>query len=221
MSRFTLLSLAIVLTSTMACSGSSGGAGGGGSGGKGAAATAVKNANPGNGTIGVIGDSLAAGTGATDANLTPAGCLRGLGDPVVDEADMGLTSAEVLTNVDSIVRQKPKMVFISAGGNDAMIDMQSPGRYPEAKSTQALDALFDRLLTAKIMVVYLGLNPPIASDRMKRMSELAQSKGVLVVDGMNGLWSDPSAMSDSVHPNDRGYKIMCDRIKAAIKGYYP
>jgi hypothetical protein len=75
---------------------------------------------------------------------------------------------------------------------------------------------------ASAVVVYLGLNPPFTGgERMPQISQLARSKGVIVVDGMNGFWGNTNLMSDKIHPNNLGYSILCDRVLTALKGYYP
>lgn len=81
--------------------------------------------------------------------------------------------------------------------------------------------LFDRLLATGALVVYLGLNPPYAgAERLPAITEIAKSKGVLVVDGMAGFWNT-QLMGDEFHPTTEGYRQMCQRIVEAVRGHYP
>lgn len=183
----------------------------------------IRNAKPGSGMVAVIGDSLANGTGATDENVKPTGCLaNATGNPVKDLAEDGLTSAETIKQAEIAVNLQSKLVFVSAGGNDAIREYVKTGSYPVQQTLDDMTKVFDYLLESGALVVYLGLNPPTkGADRLPLISQLARDKGVIVVDGMAGLWEDQQKMHDGFHPNDAGYAIMCDRIKAAISGYYP
>ena len=60
-----------------------------------------------------------------------------------------------------------------------------------------------------------------AAERLLSLAALARLQGVLVIDGMAGLWTDPLMMADDFHPNDAGYKVMCDRILQELGEHYP
>jgi lysophospholipase L1-like esterase len=182
----------------------------------------VKNQNPKIGTISVIGDSLASGYGAApNSTNTPAQCLQKyFGTSVNAVAVPGATSIEVAGQIDSALQSH--LVFVSSGGDDAIDDVRQPGSYPATRSLINMGWIFDRLLQSGALVVYLGLKPPYpGGDRMGQIWDLANSKGVLVVDGMSGLWTDKSLMADEIHPNQQGYSVMCSRIIATLKAYYP
>ncbi len=174
------------------------------------------------GGVVVIGDSLAAGLGATDQAYTPSGCLEAhLGRPVVAMAKAGLTSEEILNDAAVIAERKPELVFVSSGGNDVMKEIWSPGSYPKERSQQEMERIFSLLTAAGSEVIYLGIDPPFLKqrdDRLQRIWELALQKRVTVVDGMNGFWGREEWMSkDGIHPNNEGYRIMCERIVKSLK----
>jgi lysophospholipase L1-like esterase len=188
------------------------------------ASAPIVNSKPGIGNIEVIGDSLAYGTGSSVPSVySPAGCLgKNVAGSVDTLAYPGTTSDEIEKTLDTALAEKPKLIFISAGGNDAIHDALGIESYPASRTLQTMGRLFDRAIASGALVVYLGLNPGLpGSERMPQISDLARSRGVIVVDGMNGLWGNSSLMSDDYHPNDRGYGIMCDRIISAIKADYP
>jgi lysophospholipase L1-like esterase len=184
---------------------------------------AIQNANPGTGHIAIVGDSLAAGYRATMDQVKPAGCVKQLPhDQIFDGAIPGLTSEQILKTMATIQNEKPKLIFISSAGNDTMRDHSTPGTYPEAKTLSEMTRIFDIAINTGAVVAYLGLNPPVPyAARLPQVSALATSKGIIVVDGMNGFWTDTSLMADEIHPNDAGYGIMCNRIIQAISSYYP
>jgi lysophospholipase L1-like esterase len=183
----------------------------------------VKNVHPGVGIIYVLGDSLANGRQALDPDVTPAGCLEKYFDQDVRVlAQDGATSHEILNQVQEIKDEGAKLVFISSGGNDAIMDNYGHN-YPTAQTLKEMNEIFDSLLSTGAFVAYLGLDPHVpGGERLPQISALAESKGVLVVDGMNGFWGNPEFMSpDKIHPNDHGYAVMCSRILGGIKGSYP
>lgn len=184
----------------------------------------VKNSHPQMGPIVVMGDSLANGTGSEmGAGVSPAECLgNAFGAQVQILAVDGNTSSGAYNDLWKVAQVKPSMVFISSGGNDAIYEYRQPGSYPEAKTMREMKHVFNGLVKSGALVVYLGLRPPFpASDRLFKLWDLATQSGVVVVDGMDGLWQDKAMMEDDIHPNTEGYKKMCDRILSAIKGHYP
>lgn len=177
------------------------------------------------GTIHVMGDSLAFGTGAPSTALSPTNCLK-KGFPqseVINEAVPGTKSDKFLKTITGWVpTANSQMVFVSMGGNDVIWNVLKPGQFPEQNSLANMNQIFDELQKPGVVVVYLGLAPPRPdSDRLPLISLMAESKGVLVVDGMDGLWNQPQLMSDPVHPNTKGYAIMCDKILQALQEYVP
>jgi lysophospholipase L1-like esterase len=184
----------------------------------------VTNEHPGIGKILVVGDSLAAGFKATDGKVKPAGCLERNFDhsKMINVAVPGLTSSQILKAVQKVKKQNPKLVFVSSGGNDTLKDDKNPGSYPVQKTMDEMNVMFDDLLKTGAVVAYLGLNPPAPYPiRLPEITKLALTKGVIVIDGMNGLWGDPQFMADSKHPNNLGYSIMCQKIVNGIQPYYP
>lgn len=71
------------------------------------------------------------------------------------------------------------------------------------------------------MVVLAGLRilSPIGGLE-GRYSGLARRTGSLFVPNiMGGIMLDHALMSDQIHPNDAGYKIITERIFTALKPY--
>jgi len=178
----------------------------------------MANEKPSIGPIVVLGDSLAAGYGARDANHRPARYLqRKFGRAVQDISVSGSVTSQTLMASRALPAQ-PSLILVSTGGNDVIRDFFHAGSYPPEKSLLEMDQLFDRLVATGAVVVYLGLNPPVPNmDRLRKAGELARSKGIIVVDGVRGLWDDGSTMSDFIHPNDKGYAIILERISEALK----
>jgi lysophospholipase L1-like esterase len=194
--------------------------------GGGAAGPKIINSKPGAGSIYVMGDSLAYGTGSSvDSLFTPSLCLAAefTGATVSNYAIPGFKTNELVNNVPYYLGQPPKLAFISTGGNDALSEYYQPGSYPADKSVRELKRIILQFQTAGAVVVYLAINPPYdptAAKRLQDMGKVARENGAIVVDGMAGLWNT-AKMSDDLHPNDDGYEVMCDRIIQAVSAHYP
>jgi lysophospholipase L1-like esterase len=62
------------------------------------------------------------------------------------------------------------------------------------------------------------------NDQMSRytkmMKKLAKKKRALFIPGiMDGIFSDKSLKSDILHPNEKGYEIIANKVYEAIKPY--
>lgn len=186
------------------------------------ARAAVRNTHPGHGQVAVIGDSLAYGYGADeDSKSAPAKCLQQITQSSVTQlARSGSTSEEILQRVPAALGAR--VVFVSSGGNDVISDIMEPGKYPEQKTLAEMEQMFTTLLDSGALVLYLGLKPPFTgSERLTKVWELADAKGVAVIDGMTTLWDQPDKMSDGIHPNEQGYKEMCEKIALEVGAHYP
>ena len=186
----------------------------------------IINSKPGAGSVYVIGDSLAYGTGATDDLVTPSKCLENkiTGALVSNYGIPGQSTDELVDNVTFYLKIPPKLVFISIGGIDAFMDYSNPGSYPADKSVRELKRIILQFQNVGSVVAYLAINPPYdakASSRLLEMTKVARENGVIIVNGMDGLWTDATKMADEFHPNDAGYEVMCDRMVKAIAPHFP
>jgi lysophospholipase L1-like esterase len=167
----------------------------------------------------IIGDSLAVGYGSTQALNTPLECLSRLKPYSVEFlAKNGATTEKILAQFKSRQTANPALIFISTAGNDTMIDINKPGAYPEAKTLQEAKELFKLASRTGAQVIYLGLKPPAEkTERLVKVTTLAKRSGAIVFDGMKNLWGNQKFMSDRIHPNDEGYKIVCSRLLRALQ----
>jgi lysophospholipase L1-like esterase len=218
----------LILTFTISIVGCSSDNKGSSGGGKASDVPPIQFSKPGEGTVKVVGDSLAFGLGASSAaqSLTPTNCLRAnFPGTYLNLAKSGATSEDLKNRLDFIVKGPTKMYFVSAGGNDVLYTIAGLN-YPEQKTLDDMNIVFDRLLSTNAVVVYLSLNPPVQppyekTERLPKITALAQSKGIVIVDGMKNLWADPLYMADDVHPNDLGYEKMCGVIVNSVTPHYP
>lgn len=169
----------------------------------------------------MFGDSLARSNGAHDATPVLENCLRDRFGNAATLAQNGRTSKEALELLPQVLAMKPKMVIMSLGGNDVMKFLEGQP-ISEGDTFNNLRTIYKALRAQGIVVLHMGINPPAPqSERLPKIKEVAESEGVVFLpDVMAGLWNTPSKMSDPVHPNDEGYKEVCERIAAGAAPFF-
>lgn len=186
----------------------------------------VLNSKPGLGFAMVFGDSIAEGVGSTSERTSLAGCLsEKLNQSVLNFGVRGETSEEIRRRVNQIQSYEPKLVIVSAGGNDVFHDMVS-NDYPEKKTFAQVRSMYRELIKRGTLVVHIGFDsiPRREFGRLGQLNKIAREEGALVLSGVMGkLYKDPNRYitSDQIHPNDEGYAFLCSKIASALKGYYP
>ncbi len=180
--------------------------------------------------LAVLGDSGAAGLGATDPQDTPGAVLArelaaASGRPVLltNAADVGARSLDLDAQVDRVLAVRPTVAMIMVGANDVTHRVR-----PQESVRLLVDAV-RRLREAGTEVVVgtcpdLGTVKPLAvplrqyARRMSRELAAAQKIGVLAADGrpvMLGelladiIDSDPDRYfsTDRFHPSTDGYAL--------------
>jgi acyl-CoA thioesterase-1 len=163
-----------------------------------------------------FGDSLTVGVGAGEqGGWTPT--AEGLiGKSIVRIARSGVTTSGALPMVDEVRAQKPDMVIVFLGGNDAL------QRLPPEATFDNLRTIVRELKSDGIFVVLVGVRGGFFSDRYRKSFEdLAKSEQTpLVPNVLDDIFGDPKLMSeDSIHPNENGYRIIGERIGQAMRAY--
>jgi len=175
----------------------------------------IRNASRVDGPIVCFGDSLTRGAGADPEESYPAVLAGLLGREVLNRGRDGESSEGAVERVDAdILAASPSVVIITLGGNDML------QRLPIEVTVSSLRKIFERVLAAHVMVMYLAIHPPFVSgERMDKVEDLCRELGVRYVDtAMAGMWGDRKLMSDQIHPNAAGYHLIAERVRDALKG---
>lgn len=164
-----------------------------------------------------FGDSLTAGYGAETGNDYPTVLGKNLGVTIENAGRNGETSQDGLNRVETITQKHPRVVLMCFGGNDALRQV------PREDTFRNLGMLIDRLHQEGAFVVLLGIRSATLTDKNASwFKELAHQKHVLYVPNiLDGVLANPDLMSDEVHPNDKGYALIAQRIGNALEPVLP
>lgn len=161
-----------------------------------------------------FGDSLVQGVGASPGRDIVSVLSRRLGVPIVNEGRSGDTTGAALTRLDSaVLSRNPRIVIVLLGGNDML------RRVPRATTFDNLDAIVSRIRArgAAVILVSVELGFGTGADGRAYEELASRTSSALVRDILDGIFGREALMSDGIHPNDRGYEIMADRIEPALK----
>jgi acyl-CoA thioesterase-1 len=175
-----------------------------------------------------FGDSLTAGYGLMPEQAFPArleAWLRTRGVParVVNTGVSGDTTTGGLARLDWALADKPDLVILALGANDALRGIDP------ATVRANLDKMLDKIKAAGAKVLVLGmLAPPNwgeAYDRAfdKIYPELAHAhQATLYPFFLEGVAMNPELnQPDGLHPNERGIEVLVDRIGPVIAALIP
>lgn len=171
------------------------------------------NYPPHAGPVAMVGDSLVAGTGASEGKSLPELLAAKIGEPVENFGVPGDTAAKTLERLDQVIARHPRIALVLVGGNDYL------RRVPREETFAGIAAIIDALQEDGAVVVLLGVRGGLLADNFAGPFEsLAKVKrAVYVPDVLDGLLGNKHYMYDEIHPNDAGYALIAERVSQALK----
>ena len=172
----------------------------------------------------VLGDSLTAGYGlkskdAFPVRLEQALQASGYNVTVINASVSGDTTAGGLARLDWALADKPQLVIIELGGNDAL-------RGLDPKQTQKnLDTILTRLQREGIAALLTGMRAPrnLGSDYYNKFDrlylELAKRHKVAFYPFfLEGVATVPRYnQADGIHPNEKGVQMIVQKILPTVE----
>jgi acyl-CoA thioesterase I len=172
----------------------------------------------------VLGDSLTAGLGVPREAAFPAQLearLRAQGTVVrvVDKGISGDTTAGGLARIDRVLVEKPDLVILELGANDALRGIQP------AVVRANLDAMITKVLASGTKLLLTGMRAPLSWSEDYRTAfdriypDLARLRRVpLYPFFLQGVAQDPQLnQPDRLHPNESGVHVLVDRIAPVLE----
>ena len=175
----------------------------------------VKNVKNANWNIVVFGDSLSYGQGAGRDESYPALLEQSLGRPVINLGRNGETAVGAAGRIAEALAEEPYMVLLEFGGNDLMRSV------PFERTVSAMEQMVDAVQAAGAVAVIVDTGGSSLTGRYSRAyQKIARQKGAAFVPGiLDGIFGKRGLMSDQIHPNAAGYKIIAEKIEKEIKAY--
>lgn len=175
-----------------------------------------------------FGDSIAAGLGLPPDQAFPARLeakLRGDGVDarVVNAGNSGDTTADGVSRLDWMLADKPEIVILELGANDALRGIDP------ATVRANLEKMIDKIQASGAKLLLLGMRAPPnwgedyqhAFDRI--YPELARAHDVpLDPFFLEGVAMDPKMnQADGLHPNEKGVAVIVDHIAPMVAKLLP
>ena len=174
------------------------------------------------GPVIMFGDSLVEGVGATAGNTLPEQLGKKLGVEILNYGVSGDTTRDGLARLDDALLVKPRFVILVLGGNDFLKKNSLPtGRQAREETFQNLEKIVTAFQTQGAIVVVVGVRSGIIGGGADEEYEaLAKKTGsVYVSDILSGVFGRSELMSDTIHPNDRGYQQIAERVAPILEKY--
>lgn len=177
----------------------------------------VTNKHPSGTTIIAFGDSLTYGTGAERGQDYPSQLAKISGHDIINAGAPGETTADAMRRLDrDVLQHDPRIVIVLLGGNDFL------QRSPMQQAFANLDTIVQKIQETGALVVLVGMKGliPFMDSYSGEYKRVAKARGAVYVPNvLSGIIDSPKLKGDQVHPNGAGYKIIAERIYAAVKPY--
>ena len=164
-------------------------------------------------TIICFGDSLTFGTGAGPGMDYPSQLSKMIAKPVINSGVPGDTTARASKRLQrDVLSRSPDMVLITLGGNDLKNGVAKDTAFKNLKR------IVESIQRQGARVIIGGLKFPMRDRGFARgYKDLADQTGaVLIPDIFKDIMGNRKLMSDPIHPNGDGYKIMAERFLEAM-----
>jgi len=162
----------------------------------------------------VFGDSLVEGVGASTGNDLVSLLELSIKRPILNAGKSGDTTKTALARFErDVLSQNPRIVIILLGGNDALRGVQT------VETFSRLEIMIDQIHERGAAVLLLGVRGGILADKYKKeFKQVAREKEVsFVSDILDGILGHSELMYDTIHPNDKGYAQMVERISPVLR----
>lgn len=156
-----------------------------------------------------FGDSLIAGYGADTQGGFVSLLSKQTGVAITNLGANGNTAGEGLARIDEVIKLKPSIVLVLLGGNDAL------RKTPQEQTEKNLDAIISKLEEENIHVILLGVPGayPFADPYADMFVRISKAHNISFVPNiLSGIIGHTTLMADVVHPNEKGYQMIADRV---------
>ena len=160
-----------------------------------------------------FGDSLTYGIGAGKDMDYPSQLSKMIGKTVINAGVSGDTTASAMQRLErDVLFNAPDAVLITLGGNDLKNGVA------KERAFENLRIIVNSIQNTGAKVIIGGIKFPIRDRGFgSAYQKLAEDTGAILIPNIfEGLMGNRKLMSDPIHPNDAGYKIIAERFYEAM-----
>jgi acyl-CoA thioesterase I len=161
-----------------------------------------------------FGDSLTFGTGAAEQESYPAQLEPLIGRRVVSAGVPGEVTAQALERLPAALDEHtPRLLLLCIGGNDFL------RRLGNQQAESNVRAMVKLAKSRGVEVMLIGTpQPGFSVSPPEFYAAIAKEFRLPYEDGVIGeVLKDSSLKSDPIHPNGRGYRLIAERLAAALR----
>jgi lysophospholipase L1-like esterase len=160
-----------------------------------------------------FGDSLVQGVGASERHDFVSLLSERIGQPIINLGMSGNTTGDALARLPGVLALDPKIVIVLLGGNDFL------RKVPIDTTFANLDTIVDAIHERGAAVLLLGVRGGLLYDSYdERFKDFARDHRTgFVPNVLQGLLGNSKLMSDGIHPNDIGYRLIADKVEPVLK----
>jgi lysophospholipase L1-like esterase len=160
-----------------------------------------------------FGDSLTYGTGAVPGMDYPSQLGEMIDKQVLNKGVPGDTTISARRRLTrDVLSQNPGWVLITLGGNDLKNGVSKKVAFYN------LDVIVTAIQDKGAKVIIGGLSFPNKDRGFGSGYEevAAQTGATLIPNVLSGIIDNASLMTDPIHPNGKGYRLIAERFKKAL-----
>ena len=160
-----------------------------------------------------FGDSLVEGLGASNGNDWVSILSDRYAFPIMNKGKKEDTTRSAQARLDhDVLQHDPFLVILLLGGNDIIF------RIPKKETFLNLGNMIDRIHQHGAGVLLVGVRGGIVVDAFEgQFQDLAEKKAIpFIANVLEGILEDTRLMSDQLHPNDAGHRIIAERIDSSL-----
>jgi len=165
-------------------------------------------------TILAFGDSITYGYGVKEEESYPSKLQKRTGVRVINAGVSGEESSEGLLRLPKFLEQKPDLVILCHGGND-IIRKRSEDEL-KANLIEMIETI--KRSGAKVLLVGVPDFGLLGFKTHSIYAEVADETEVFFEDEvLSDVLSKNELKIDYIHPNEKGYEIIADRLEQYLK----
>lgn len=173
----------------------------------------ITNAAPQGSNIIVLGDSLTAGVGAGKGQGYVDELSRRMNVPILNRGRPGDTTSDALQRLGpDVLSHNPRIVILLLGGNDIL------RKHPIDQTFANLRTMIQKIQDKGALVILVGIASPMSGRYTSEFAKLARETGCPhIPEILTGIMGKDELMSDPIHPNANGYRVIADRIEPVLR----